>query len=201
MKKLLLAALLSTMVLSLAGCERENVSQENSSDGGSGESDTQSKTRFRTEEYLDGCEPDDYNAANHDNARIDYSTDEVVKIIGENSDFKLSDNFTAYVPKSLGHVSTFYMGRPLYPSGEKVIEDFNSLFKYLYPDDEVNEDILEFTGPDLDTGEFVRGVMSENNYHNDVLNGVIQPTEFIYPDKFTNDNTPQHQLVMQPPQE
>ncbi len=193
MKKFLTAVLLSAMILSLAGCESENVSQDNSSDDVSGEV-MGFKTEYEDEIYI----PDDFNATNHENPREDYSTEEVVKIIEENSDFKLSDNFTAHVPKSLGHVSTFYTGIPPFPSGEDVLKDFHAFFEYAYPNAEFDESYLKIDLKDMRTGEFVRNAALSDCY-DEIMSNTLQPFVFFYDQRTAGEGYERLYLFYQPP--
>ncbi len=193
MKKLFSAVLLSAMALSLTACDSKKVLQDNSSDSVSGEF-MGFKTEYDDEIYI----PDDFNATNHENPRVDYSTEEAAKIIGENSDFKLSDNFTAHVPKSLGHVSAFYTGIPPFPSGGDVLKDFHAFFEYAYPNAEFDEGYLKIDLKDTRTGEFVREAKLSDCY-DEIMSDTLQPFVFFYDQRTAGEGYEKVYLFYQPP--
>ena len=82
---------------------------------------------------------------NHENPRVDYTKDEVREIINNSGGFKASDkHFYASVPKSIDHVSEFYTGFSDPLPRQEALEEFSTVFEYLFPEKELNKEFLYY---------------------------------------------------------
>lgn len=90
--------------------------------------------------------PSDSSQINHDNPRIDYTKEEAAELINKMPNLTASDKLHIYAPKSIDHVSTFYLGgiEPL--PFEEGVENFKSAFSYLFPGHEFDYDCFFYNG-------------------------------------------------------
>lgn len=123
MKNLLRKALLIAMVCAVTGCANGNGISGNSSEN----SDTINQT------------------INHKNPRVDYTKEEVREIINNSGSFKASDEyFYASVPRSIDHVSEFYTGFSDPLPRQEALDEFCTVFEYLFPEKELNKECLYY---------------------------------------------------------
>ncbi len=113
----------------------------------------------------------------HDNLRVNYTKDEVVKIINDNSEFKIAEIFFADVPKSIDHVSTFYSGTVPPIPGKESIEEFKEVFRYLFPDHVFDESCFFYIGPNS-TGEDGYNTVKEK--YDELISGEEEFYLFVY---------------------
>ncbi len=94
--------------------------------------------------------PWDSAEINHDNPRIDYTQEEAAELINKMPNLTASDGIHVNAPKSIDHVSTFYLGgiEPL--PVEEGIENFKEAFSYLFPGHEFDEECFYYNGGSSD---------------------------------------------------
>ena len=69
-----------------------------------------------------------------------YTSDEVKKIIKENTKFDISEDFESFVPKSVSYLSYFDYAPVNRPNISDFYTDFKEMFAYLFPDEKFNDD-------------------------------------------------------------
>ena len=124
MKKFLAIILASLLLCSLAGCSGENNSINN--DSGS----------VNTDDKSDGVP----EALKRKNEISYYTSDEVKKIIKENTKFDISEDFESLVSKSVSYLSYFDYAPVNRPNISDFYTDFKEMFAYLFPDEKFNDD-------------------------------------------------------------
>ena len=124
MKKFLAIILASLLLCSFAGCSGENNSINN--DSGS----------VNTDDKSDGVP----EALKRKNEISYYTSDEVKKIIKENTKFDISEDFESFVPKSVSYLSYFDYAPVNRPNISDFYTDFKEMFAYLFPDEKFNDD-------------------------------------------------------------
>ena len=124
MKKFLAIILASLLLCSFAGCSGENNSINN--DSGS----------VNTDDKSDGVP----EALKRKNEISYYTSDEVKKIIKENTKFDISEDFESFVPKSVSYLSYFDYAPVNRPDISDFYTDFKEMFAYLFPDEKFNDD-------------------------------------------------------------
>ena len=124
MKKFLAIILASLLLCSFAGCSGENNSINN--DSGS----------VNTDDKSDGIP----EALKRKNEISYYTSDEVKKIIKENTKFDISEDFESFVPKSVSYLSYFDYAPVNRPDISDFYTDFKEMFAYLFPDEKFNDD-------------------------------------------------------------
>ena len=84
-------------------------------------------------------------AINHDNPREYFTAEEAAEIIDRSENMKVSDEyFYALVPKSIDHVSEFYVSSGVPLSRQEALDEFISVFEYLFPGKELNKKCLYY---------------------------------------------------------
>ncbi len=138
----------------------------------------------------------------HGNPRVDYTKEEVREIIDKYPNLKVSDDyFYASVPKEIDHLCEFYNGSAYQLSPEKELEEFRSVFKYLFPDHEFDENCLYahayFDDEDPNEQDVFKtryhSLKNEDNY-NAYMNGTLGNQEVIHfltytEEKFMRENS------------
>ncbi len=124
MKKFLAIILASLLLCSFAGCSGENNSINN--DSGS----------VNTDDKSDGVP----EALKRKNEISYYTSDEVKKIIKENTKFDISEDFESFVPKSVSYLSYFDYAPVNRPDISDFYTEFKEMFAYLFPDEKFNDD-------------------------------------------------------------
>lgn len=167
-------------LISFTGCNKENTSSENESNlPGVGELGSVSFNEPILFSPNISC-------TDNDNPRVDFTEDEVVGIISEHSKFKISEDFSANIPKSIHHVSTFYNGNTPALSEEDAIEDFRASFEFLFPSHEFDEDCFFYMGKDgsrePDSNEFRK----VRNHYEDIISGKEELNMLFYHDLEAN---------------
>lgn len=121
MKKLFKKALLIVAACVMTGCAKGDVTSEKMS-----------------ENSVISDQP-----INHENPRVDYTKDEVREIISNAGSFKVSDKyFYASVPRSIDHVSEFYAGLSDPLPRKEALDEFHTVFEYLFPEKDLNKECL-----------------------------------------------------------
>ncbi len=102
------------------------------------------------------CENNDNNSSNpdlnfgdpidkHENPITYYTKEEVKEMIEQNSNLKVSDDFFyTLVPKTIDHVSEFVTGTSYQLQPKEELEEFKTVFKYLFPNHELDENCLYY---------------------------------------------------------
>ena len=124
MKEFLAIILASLLLCSFAGCSGENNSINN--DSGS----------VNTDDKSDGVP----EALKRKNEISYYTSDEVKKIIKENTKFDISEDFESFVPKSVSYLSYFDYAPVNRPDISDFYTEFKEMFAYLFPDEKFNDD-------------------------------------------------------------
>lgn len=120
---------------------------------------------------------------NHENPRIECSEDEIIEIITEHSNFKVSDNIFVDIPKKLGHVSCFFSGTTASLSGKDAVDNFHSSFEYLFPEHIFDDNCFFFQGPSTDEVESNRLV---SDYYDEIMSGSQEVWLLYYSETNTN---------------
>ncbi len=134
MKKLS-ALFLSIAILTLcSACENQTI--DNSSN-----TDNTSSTDDSSKPDLNFGDPID----KHENPITYYTKEEVKEMIEKNGNLKVNDGFFyALVPKTVDHVSEFVTGLACQLQPKEELEEFKTVFKYLFPNHELDENCLYY---------------------------------------------------------
>lgn len=130
-----------------------------------------------------GMESDPANsgALNHDNPRVDYTSEEIAAIIDKMPNLKISDElFFADVPKEIDHVSTFYCGTTAQLTPEESLDEFIEVFEYLFPNHEMDKDCLYYYGIFDDHSDDRLHLLYENNNYELYMKGILENYYFYY---------------------
>lgn len=139
----------------------------------------------------------------HENPRVDYTRDEVRDIVEQYSNLKISsDYFYVSVPKTIDHVSEFYNGSAYQLPPEKELEEFKSVFKYLFPDHELDENCLYASAhlDDTDPDEYdifktlYHSLKNEDNY-NAYMNCTLGNQKYLHNLVYTEEQFPRENSV------
>ncbi len=178
MKKTLSLILLTSVILACTGCNNDNdrLGEDSSDISLSSEETLPPETANNTEASESEREITDPEDINHDNPRVDYTKEEVSEIINANSNFKADKDIYVSAPKSIDHISEFYERTPAQPSPKESLKEFSEIFKYLFPDHELDMDCLyyyrwsEDEDPNADVYETRFHCLSDKDKYNVFMN-------------------------------
>ena len=140
--------------------------------------------------------PSDSAEINHDNPRIDYTQEEAAELINKMPNLTASNGIHVNAPKSIDHVSTFYLGgiEPL--PVEEGIENFKEAFSYLFPGHEFDEECFFYNGGSSDseyerdekgnTTKVIRYFNKIKDKYQQLVSGEEEMMLFIYNERFTD---------------
>lgn len=169
MKKLLKVISMVIIVLSLSACsDNDNVSTNYTSN----------------------------TSVTHENLRVDYTDQEVIEIIREHSDFKISDDIITEIPKSIDHISKFFCGTTPALDNKSAIENFHLAFEYLFPQHEFDDSVFYYQGGL--TAELPLGKGPVSDYYDKIESGEETVSLLIYREDET-DKEDRVALVCQSP--
>lgn len=189
MKQSIIAIIMSASCIALlCGCDRGNsdISETSSVVGGTINDNTNSETS-KFADFI-GEYPENPISV------LTLSKDEICQKINAQPNFECSENLYVNIPESASiyEFSTYGVHVPQfdYPA-EQYRKDFETLFKYLFPDREINMDYLKYSkylGYDYDKGDYI----SDEGYVKD-KEALPDGVEFVYnemPERTENWNYP-----------
>lgn len=190
--KRFLAAFLSTMIL--FACTACSGTQTSGSSEVLQSSDNSDTSTSETSNTIVGVEP----VTVHENPRVDYTKEEVREIIDKYPNLKMIDKyFYVSVPKEIDHLCEFYNGSAYQLTPEKELEEFRSVFKYLFPDHEFDENCLyahaRFDDEDPNEQDIFKiiyhSLKNKDNY-NAYMNGTLGNQEVVHNLVYTEEQFP-----------
>lgn len=196
MKKTL-ALLLSTIIL--LACTACSGTQTSYGSEASQTSDSSDNSTSEASDATVGVEP----VTVHENPRVDYTREEVREIINKYPNLKVSDDyFYASVPKEIDHLCEFYTGSAYQLPPEKELEEFRSVFKYLFPDHELDENCLYahtyFDDENPNEQDIFKtryhSLKNEDNY-NAYMNGTLGNQKSLHYLLYTEEQLPRENSV------
>lgn len=122
----------------------------------------------------------------HNNPKINYTKEEIIDIVNENSKFKASEDIIADVPKSIGHVSSFYCGTTPQLSAKEGIEDFRAAFSCLFPNHEFDENCFYYVGPNSTIENEGDNYKTVGEKYDELISGEEEAYLFFYNESGTD---------------
>lgn len=185
MKRNIIALTIIAAIVLLGGCDKSRPQSEASSDVGGTVGDNSTESGEKKEIVFA-----DFEGEYPENPIqiMTLSQSEIVQKINAQSNFKCSDNLYVNIPEKASvyeyHTYNVHVPQFNYPVAQYT-EDFNSVFKYFFPDREMNIDYLKYNKYlGFETGV---GAISEEGYVKD-KESLPDLVDFTYDEKFDTNN-------------
>ena len=109
-----------------------------------------------------------------------YSMDEVRDIVFQETDYQISDNFHANIPKKLDCIYTFRKYCPEMDSPFDLYYSFLQLYKYLFPDEDLNDRNLFYFGKNSNNQNGNDDVKNINDNFNEFKSEVSENVYYMF---------------------